>query len=136
MQIRSVLVLSAVILGLGTAQGAAWGAGRVAAGTPQVAPTPVPSPTENLNAPIDSCAFSKGGVEVRCAAGCHAELNGNICKDIEKLFEACISMKCSHVKADDADGIAKLMRCQAWAGGVCARTLGCGFSDESGREVQ
>jgi hypothetical protein len=129
MQIRSVLVFSAVILGLGSAQGAAWAA-------PQVAPTPVPSPAENLNTPIDSCPFTKGGVEVRCAAGCHAELNGNICEDIKKLFDACISMKCGHVKAEDPDFVTKLLRCQAWAGGVCARTLGCGFSDESGREVQ
>lgn len=135
MQMRSVLVLSAMCLGLGAATSSVWAAGQ-APGAPPPAPTPIVTPTENLNTPIDSCAFAKGGVEVRCAAGCHAELNGNICKDIEKLFEACISMKCSHVKPDDADGIAKLMRCQAWAGGVCARTLGCGFSDESGREVQ
>jgi hypothetical protein len=36
MQIRSVLVLSAVILGLGTAQGSAWAAAQVAGGAPQV----------------------------------------------------------------------------------------------------
>ena len=136
MQIRSVLVLAAVILGLGAAQESARAAGQVAVGAPQVTPTPVPSPAENLNTPIDSCAFSKGGVEVRCAAGCHAELNGNICEDIKKLFDNCLSMKCSHVKTGDTDGIVKLMRCFAWAGGVCARTLGCGFGDESGREVQ
>ena len=138
MQIRSVLVLSAVILGLGTAQGSAWAAPQVAGGAPQVAPTPVAAvlPVVGKTVPTETCAFSAGQVDVVCEEGCHAGLNDSICSDMEKLFRACISMKCSHVKTDDADGVIKLMRCQAWAGGVCARVMGCGFSDASGREAQ
>ncbi len=139
MQIRSVLVLSALFLGLGFAQGSAWAAGNIAGGA---APVPAPAaaatvlPVVGKTVPTETCAFSAGQVDVVCEEGCHAGLNDSICTDMEKLFRACISMKCSHVKADDADGVIKLMRCQAWAGGVCARVMGCSFSDASGREAQ
>jgi hypothetical protein len=134
MQIRSVLVLAAVILGLGAAQESAKAAGQLAPGGS--APAAVASPAINPNAPTESCIFGTGQVQVVCSAGCHDQLNASICTDMEKLFRACMSMKCSHVKTDDADGVIKLMRCQAWAGSVCARVMGCGFSDESGREAQ
>ena len=137
MQIRLILSLSVVLLGLGSAHGAAWAAANAAAGAvPAPSPGAAALPVVGKTVPTETCAFSTGQTTVVCEEGCHAGLNDSICTDMEKLFRACISMKCSHVKGDDPDSVTKLMRCQAWAGGVCARVMGCNFSDESGREAQ
>ncbi len=127
MQIRSVLVLAAVILGLGTAQGSAWAAPQVAGGAASPALTAVIAPTE-------SCTFGIARSQVLCLQDCHSGMNDAMCTDIVMMMRSCIKSKCAKLKLPPADP--RLDACEAAAVGQCARIMGCTSENDSGREAQ
>ncbi len=133
MKVRSLLVWSAVILGLGAAQVSARAAGQIAGGAAP-APAAAALPAVGKAVLTQTCPISYDHFDVICEEGCHAGLNESICSDMEKVFRSCISMKCAHIKADDPEG--KMPGCLVWAGRVCARVMGCRFIDDSGSEAQ